>query len=160
MSSVLRNGCRGLVATVLVLISATSAIAANQEGTMPAECEGVADSEAVHRLQRESIDDVKQLREESDSVFDQNFGRGRLIGATVSVLPIRGLTRERLQRVLECGFKLASTEGASTDWPRLPAGTTIRVHSGGDRFLVDLKSANDASAEQLFQAALAYKPRS
>jgi len=69
-------------------------------------------------------------------------------------------TRERLQRILECGFTLAATEGATTDWPKLPKGTTITVRSGGDSFLVDLRAANESLAEQVLKAALIYKPRS
>src|SRR5438477_582940 len=54
---------------------------------------------------------------------------------------------------------LATTEGADTDWPKLPAGTMIKVHSGGDRFFVELRGTNEAAAGQVLEAALVYKPR-
>ncbi len=34
----------------------------------------------------------------------------------------------------------------------------IKVHSGGDRFLVELRAAGGATAEQVLEAALIYKP--
>ena len=149
-----------VAAMILAAGGATSALAApSNGGTVPAVCEGVTDSEALARVPRESIDDVQPLRDATDPLYDtQTYKRGKLVGATVSVRPVRGLTRERLQRILECGFTLAATEGATTDWPKLPAGTTISVRSGGDRFLVDLKAANEKLAEQVLKAALVYKP--
>lgn len=151
---------RSLAAIVLASAGATGALAPASAGAAtPAVCEGVTDSEALARVPRESIDDVQPLRDTTDPLYDtQTYKRGRLVGATVTVRPVRGLTTERLQRILECGFTLAATEGAKTDWPKLPAGTTVNVRSGGDRFIVDLKAVNEKSAEQVLKAALAYKP--
>jgi hypothetical protein len=150
-----------VAAIILASAGATSALAApSDRGTVPAVCEGVTDSEALARVPRESIDDVQPLRDTTDPLYDtQTYKRGRLVGATVTVRPVRGLTRERLQRILECGFTMAATPGAKTDWPKLPAGTTISVRSGGDSFLVDLKAANEKSADEVLKAALVYKPR-
>jgi len=80
------------------------------------------------------------------------------MGATITVRPILGLTRERLRRVLECSFALAATEGVDTDWPKLPPATMIKVHPGGGRFTVELRAAIGATAEQVLEAALIYKP--
>jgi len=157
-----RSSYRCAAAIILASAGATSAVAAPSDGgIVPAVCEGVTDSEALARVPRESIDDVQPLRDTTDPLYDtQTYKRGRLVGATVTVRPVRGLTRERLQRILECGFTLAATEGATTDWPKLPKGTTITVRSGGDSFLVDLRAANESLAEQVLKAALVYKPRS
>jgi len=158
-----RSPYRSVAAIILASAGATSAIASPSDGgiVVPAVCEGVTDSEALARVPRESIDDVQPLRDTTDPLYDtQTYKRGRLVGATVTVRPVRGLTRERLQRILECGFTLAATEGATTDWPKLPKGTTITVRSGGDSFLVDLRAANESLAEQVLKAALIYKPRS
>ena len=151
-----------VAAVILASAAATSAVAApSGGGTVPAVCEGVTDSEALARVPRESIDDVQPLRDTTDPLYDtQTYNRGKLVGATVTVRPVRGLTRERLQRILECGFTMAATAGTKTDWPKLPAGTTINVRSGGDSFIVDLRAANEKSAEEVLKAALAYKPRS
>jgi hypothetical protein len=160
--TVTRRSSNWFVAAVILASTAgTSAVAApNERGSVPPVCEGVTDSEALARVPRESIDDVQPLRDTTDPLYDsQTYQRGRLVGATVTVRPVRGLTRERLQRILECGFAMAATEGTKTDWPKLPAGTTISVRSGGDSFLVDLRAANEKSADEVLKAALAYKPR-
>jgi hypothetical protein len=68
-------------------------------------------------------------------------------------------TAVRVRSTAISAFLTTAMQGERPDWPTLPAGTTVQVRSGGDRFLVDLMAANGASAERVLQAALAYKPR-
>jgi hypothetical protein len=151
---------RCLATAAVLLVAAGAAAAPKGSPPKPKVCDGVADSEAIRRLPRESIEDVQPLRENTNRVSgSQAYTGSVLVGALMTVRPLPGLTRERLQRVLECGFALAATEGADTDWPKLPAGTMIKVHSGGDRFFVELRGTNEAAAERVLQAALVYKPR-
>jgi len=154
-------GIHRFLATTAALVVAAGAVAAPKvTPPKPKVCDGVAESEAIRRLPRESIEDVQPLRENANRVSgSQTYMGDVLVGALMTVRPLAGLTRERLQRVLECGFALAATEGADTDWPKLPAGTMIKVHSGGDRFFVELRGTNEAAAGQVLEAALVYKPR-
>jgi len=151
---------RFLATTAAVVVAAGAVAAPKVPPPKPKVCDGVAESEAIRRLPRESIEDVQPLRENANRVSgSQTYMGDVLVGALMTVRPLAGLTRERLQRVLECGFALATTEGADTDWPKLPAGTMIKVHSGGDRFFVELRGTNEAAAGQVLEAALVYKPR-
>lgn len=149
-----------LAAAAALLVASGAVAAPKVPPPKPKVCDGVADSEAIRRLPRESIEDVQPLRENTNRVSgSQAYTGDVLVGAMMTVRPLVGLTRERLQRVLECGFALAATEGADTDWPKLPAGTMIKVHSGGDRFFVELRGTNRATAEKVLEAAVVYKPR-
>ena len=151
---------RPLAAAAALLVAAGVVAAPKVPPPKPKVCDGVADNQEIQRLPRENIEDVQPLRENTNRVVGSQAYTGEaLVGAMVTVLPLVGLTRERLQRVLECGFALAATEGADTDWPKLPAGTMIKVHSGGDRFFVELRATNQAAAEKVLEAALVYKPR-
>jgi hypothetical protein len=80
-----------------------------------------------------------------------------LTGARIAIHPVRGLTQERLQRLVECSFAMSSMGGDATDWPKLPAGTRIEVHSGGDRFLVELRATGDVSPQEVLAAAKRFK---
>lgn len=154
-------GAHPILFTAAALVAAAGAAAAPKAPPpKPKVCDGVGESEAIRRLPRETIEDVQPIRENSNRVIGSQAYTGEvLVGALMTVRPLAGLTRERLQRVLECGFALAATPGADTDWPKLPAGTMIRVHSGGDRFFVELRGTNEPAAQQVLAAAIVYKPR-
>ena len=151
---------RFLATTAALVVSAGAPAAPKSPPPKPKVCDGVADSQEIRRLPRENIEDVHPLRENTNRVIGSRAYTGEaLVGAMITVRPMVGLTRERLQRILECGFALAATAGADTDWPKLPADTMIKVHSGGDRFFVELRGANEAAAAKLLEAAQVYRPR-
>jgi hypothetical protein len=104
-----------------------------------------------------AIEDVQPLYEASSRDEGGAATTKLLRGAIVSVFPRRGLSQERLRYLVECGIEKASDGISRTDWPPVPAGTIVRVRSGGSRFYVDFRAAEGASAEAVLLAVQQYK---
>jgi hypothetical protein len=123
-------------------------------------CDSSEDRDALAHLPRESIEDVQPLYESREhfGALGVTTSPRSLTGATIAVRPMRGLSQERLQHLVECSFANAAADVTATDWPRLPAGTTVQVRSGGDRFIVELRAADGVSPEAIVTAAKQYAP--
>jgi hypothetical protein len=148
-----------IVASLLSLASPTlpAVAAAEEPSSAPALCAALPgrDEALVEHLPREHIEDVEKLTERATD------GEAvRLRGVTILVYPVEGLTKERLQRLVRCGLLRAAAADPRrpTDWPRIPPGTRVEVYSGGERFVVMLRAADDASAEELWRDAQGLKP--
>jgi hypothetical protein len=158
------------IAVSAVAIGATcfpSAAADKAAAPEPEACAALTgrDKEVLEHLPRESIEDVHKLME---APFPIPFRTERvsdteptvLRGVTIIVRPVQGLTVERLQRLVQCGLmrSAAADPTQPTDWPRTPPGTTPYVYSGGDKFIVDLRSRDPAAADTMWRTAQQLKP--
>ncbi len=74
-------GIHRFLATTAALVVAAGAVAAPKvPPPKPKVCDGVADSEAIRRLPRESIEDVQPLRENTNRVFGSQAYTGDAVG--------------------------------------------------------------------------------
>jgi hypothetical protein len=148
-----------IVASLLSLAAPIlPAVAAGEEpSSEPPRCAALPgrDEALVEHLPREDIEGVEKLTERA--IDGEAL---RLRGVTILVYPVEGLTKERLQRLVRCGLLRAAAADPRrpTDWPRTPPGTRAEVYSGDERFVVMLRAADDASAEELWRTAQQLKP--
>jgi hypothetical protein len=147
---------RTLIAGSIVAVFAAAVARAAEGPAKHTSCDSPEDQATLAHLPREAIEDVQPLYEATSS---DEFGPvgSKLRGATVTVFPRRGLSRERLQYLVECGVEKASDGIASTDWPQVPAGTMVRVRGRADRFYVDFRAADHGSPEDVLTAVRQYK---
>lgn len=153
------------VLAVAAAVPVPFARAADKKAEAPKVCTNLSarDQEILTMLPRHNIVGVYRLLE-MPAVLDPPLAGDRtpvLRGVTIAVRAVEGLTRERLQVLVQCGIARASAADPSqpTDWPRTPPGTVPYVHSGGDRFLVDLRTRDEAAAELMWNTAQQLKPK-
>jgi hypothetical protein len=143
---------------------APAAVAAQKQASNPKQCSGLSehDQQILTRLPRQNILAVDKLMEMPLSQGDPPVpGAPVLRGVTISVRPVEGLTAERLQHLVTCGIARAAAADPSqpTDWPRTPPGTVPYVHSGGDRFFIDLRTRDEAAADEIWKSAQSLKSK-
>jgi hypothetical protein len=158
---------RSLLAVLAVAVAAPIPFAqgADKKPGTPKVCTNLSarDQEILTMLPRQNIVGVDRLLE-MPAMFDPPSAGERtpvLRGVTIAVRAVEGLTRERLQVLVQCGIArtLAADPSQPTDWPRTPPDTVPYVHSGGDRFLVDLRTRDEAAAELIWNTAQQLKPK-
>lgn len=86
----------------------------------------------------------------------------RLAGATVAFRPVPGLTQEGLQRIVQCHQARNAVLGYQTPemayCPLALKDVTANVRSGGDRFLVEIRSDDDDTASEILTRARRLAP--
>ncbi|MDP2317217.1 MAG: hypothetical protein Q8P41_30300 [Pseudomonadota bacterium] len=86
----------------------------------------------------------------------------RIVGATVTVRAVEGLTAEWLQRVVDC--HVARNAAVGHDMPEMPScplvpkGATATVSSTGTGFAVAIRSDDSAAAEDILARAKRLAP--
>lgn len=121
------------------------------------ECVGLSDADRDQSpfSHREDLASVTELTEEV------RVGRSgtspRVVGATIVVRAVPGLTAEWLERVLECHLARNASLGHDVPempyCPLVPAGVTVRVRSVGDGFAVDVRADGDEAAAEVLRRA-------
>ncbi len=104
---------------------------------------------------REDIEYVAQLFHVQYRLREERVAT--LLGAQIAFLPVRGLSRERLQRIVNCHLARNAVLGHDVpemDYcPLVPKDVTAQVLSGGDRYLVNVQSITPASAQEIWTRA-------
>lgn len=120
------------------------------------ECAGLDDASRDESpfSHRADIASVEELWE------DVRVGRSttrRRAGATVMFRAVRGLTREWLQRVVDCHLARNAALGHDVpempDCPLVPMGVTAHVRSEGDEFAVDIRGETNEAADEVLRRA-------
>jgi hypothetical protein len=96
-----------------------------------------------------------QIPSQHDAVFK---------GAVISFRPVRGLTQEWLQRVIDCHLARNAVLGHDLaempNCPLVPKGVTAQAKSAGDHFVVEVSSDDPATAQEVWRRAQRLVPAS
>jgi hypothetical protein len=89
-----------------------------------------------------------QIPSQHDAVFK---------GAVISFRPVRGLTQEWLQRVIDCHLArnavLGNDLAEMPNCPLVPKDVTAQAKSAGDHFVVEVSSDDPATAQEVWRRA-------
>jgi hypothetical protein len=127
-------------------------------------CSGISeeDRDMSPFAHREDIRSVSPLKEDVRTGKATGF---RLAGVEVVFRAVPGMTAEWLQRVVTCHLARNAAIGhaaAGADMPYCPltlSGAQASVRSVGDGFAVDIRSNDDAIAQQIKQRTDSLQPR-
>ncbi len=151
------------------LAAAHRAAAAALHEVEARECVGLSDADRDQSpfSHREDIASVSDLTEPPAATGD-SMGLGtalaapRVIGATVVLRAVPGLTVEWLQRAIECHLARNSVLGHDVPemayCPLVPAGVTAVVRSVGDGFAVDIRADGEDAVAEIVHRARALMP--
>ena len=85
-----------------------------------------------------------------------------LVGATITFRAVRGLTREWLQRLVDCHLARNAALGHDVpempECPLVPPGVTARVSSVGAGFAVEVRADTDEGAVEVLRRARSLVP--
>ena len=121
-------------------------------------CDGVPDldrdmSPFAHREDISSVAPLFRVSRSSSKAAEKRT----LVGARIAFMPVRGLTRERLQAVLNCHLARNAVMGHDVpemDYcPLVPKDVNVQVGSRGDQFTADVESRNPTSAAEILERA-------
>jgi hypothetical protein len=109
-------------------------------------------------LHSEDIEQVAPLNVRVPPVGDQGPTTGIVFkGAVISFRPVRGLTQEWLQRVIDCHLArnevLAHDLAEMPNCPLVPKGVSAQAKSAGDHFVVEVSSDEPATAQEIWRRA-------
>jgi hypothetical protein len=117
-------------------------------------CEGIAeaDRDISPFAHREDIERVEPLVEREGK---QNVER--TVGSVVTFRAVPGLTREWLQRAVDCHLArnaaLGNSDEEMTSCPLVPKGVTAQVSSTGSGFAVAIRAPDTTTAKQVIARA-------
>lgn len=133
------------------LAAAHRRAAAELRTAADAACEGVGDVDrnASPFSHLEDLDGARPLL----GPQAPKTGTTPVLGVTVFIKPLPGLTPERLQRVVNCHLAQNALLGhpveADPDCPLVPAGVSASVRSAGDRFAVEIKGSSPEVVQEI-----------
>jgi hypothetical protein len=101
--------------------------------------------------------DIASVSELSESVTVGHATSTRVVGASIVLRAVPGLTAEWLQRLVDCHLARNAALGHDVpempDCPLVPRGVSARVRSVGNGFAVDVRSEDpDVAADVLARA--------
>lgn len=120
-------------------------------------CAGLAEDEGdvTRFFKRTDIDSVEPLYEYAKA------GRA-MRGSVISVRPTPGVTRELLQRRIECHIARIAAGGyeakGMSGCPLAVKDVAVTVRSGGDRFLVEVRSRDSTLANEIWRRTQSLGP--
>jgi hypothetical protein len=123
------------------------------------ECVGIdPDDRDISPFERiEDVASVAPLTEPSDTGGTVKVAPQRAVGATVTFRAVPGMTREWLQRVVDCHLARNAALGHDVpempNCPLVPKGTEARVTSTGSGFAAAIRSQDGASARDILARA-------
>jgi hypothetical protein len=107
-------------------------------------------------------DDIASVAPLNDSLPQARDRTPQLVGATVTFRPVRGLTVEWLQRILDCHLARNVTLGHNLPemsyCPLVPMGVTATARAVASGIAVDLRSGERATAIEVLRRAEALVP--
>jgi hypothetical protein len=130
-------------------------------------CSGVPeyDRNVSPFLHSEDIEQVAPLNAPVNPVAEEGPRHDTVFkGAVISFRPVRGLTQEWLQRVIDCHLARNAVLGHDLaempDCPLVPKGVTAQAKSAGGHFVVEVSSDDPATAQEVWRRAQRLVPSS
>lgn len=118
-----------------------------------------ADRDQSPFYHREDIQSVSPLTKETQDALSLKTGQARKteIGVTVVFRPVKGLTAEWLQRLIDCHLARAASVGHEMPemsyCPLVPKGVEARVTSTGNGFAVNISATDKATIQEIKKRA-------
>jgi hypothetical protein len=144
-----------------VLAVSGPAATAPLSSTATAACTGLTDAErnAPLFVRSEDVDSVKPLREQRYRV-SRSSALPIVRGAIISVRQAPGFSVASLQRIADCHLAQATArqEAWMNTCPAFVAGAVAKVGFDGDRFVIVIRSTDDAVAAEILRRAQLIQP--
>lgn len=102
-------------------------------------------------------DDIARVEQLDEMITVNKMPSPRLVGAVVVFRPVQGLTRERLQEIVDCHLArnaaLGHTSSTMPNCPLVPAGVRATAESVEDGLAVQIRAEDPATARDVLERA-------
>ncbi len=150
-----------ILSSAALAVSGSPASAPPSPPTTAQACAGLSDAERNMSLfvRAEDVESVTALREQRYRV-SRSSALPIVRGAIISVRQVPGLSVEALQRIADC--HLAEAMARQEPWmnacPAFVPGASASVRFDGSRFVIVIRSTDDAVASEILRRAQQLQP--